>query len=672
MINYKYLPEYIKNQLRGYQSFKKIGIEFTNIHNNRQDCSPARSTMFTSEINHGVSDDIQEDYQYEYFPYLNEDLDTIGKIYKRNGYDFTAFYGKNHMDARLTNQYQKYPAFTLNTRGAMKSYGFDIFNTFGDTSLTLGILGDNREFQSTVPPSYINYDYKENDMKLVGIIPFLKARAKDNKSFHAQFHMVNPHDTMQLYQNTSIKPINSMTQFLYPYHLEQSKEIGYINPFIYNDDFTNAWVEDKNLVENFFEDNYEDYCNITDSLPFKKEYLFDYVSNPDSNNIIPIFAGSSLGLNMQFSMANSKEDIKSWKNLINNYYGLVKQTDEYLYSIYMFLLKNDMLKNTSVIITSDHGDQVSSHGLKQKGFPFKESENIPLIIYSPHLNKNYIGKENNILGSHLDLNPTFEEISNLNIKSELFRGKSLLNWKDNKLIPTKINRDVIHICNSTMHLEASYIGYLDWKKQNKDKDYNIIFDPKNLFEFQYSFIMLITQLNGKQYKFCKFFTYKQILECNLNDININKSYLLEISKDYYNTTNSKEFTLMLNKLPDNFTFGEGLSQIIRFYGENDSSYLFNYFFIMNCYLLKLKNGVIKLFGIDKSYKEQKDTNMFLCWNTTDDTEELYNLCNTENNEELFEYLNDKLNKEITKQGGNNFLYSIPIKIIDKIDQTINS
>lgn len=611
MINYKYLPDHIKEQLRGYQAFKKIGIEFTNIHNNRQDCSPSRSTMLTSEMNHGIGDDIQEDYQYDYFPWINENLDTIGKMYKNNNYDVTAFYGKNHMDARLTKEYQYIPVFILNSRGAMRSYGFDIFNMFGDTSLNLGVMGDNREFQSTVPPSYLEYDYQENDMKLVGIMPFLKARSKDGKSFHAQYHMVNPHDTMQLYQNTSVTPAISMGQFLYPYLLEQSNEPGYKNPFIYNSSFQDAWIKDSNLIKNYFENNYSDYCTTYDSLPFQKEYLRDYVTDPDSKNVFPLFAGLAAGMNIQFSIAKSKEDIKSWKNLVNNYYGLLKETDEYLYSIYKFLSDNDMLKNTSVIITADHGDQVSSHGLKQKGFPFKESENIPFLVYSPHLDKKFVGKSFDTLGCHLDLNPTFEEISNLSIKSKLFKGRSLLNWNNGKLIPTFENRDVIHVCNSTMHLEIGYSGYLIWKEQNKDKNFNILFEPKNLFDLQYSFVMLITQINGKQYKFCKFFTYKQLLDVNLNDIKINKSDLIQISKEYYEINDNKKISILLNDLPDFFTFEDGLNNIINKYGENDSPYLFSYFSIMSSYLSKLKNGIIKLFGIDKSYKEQKKTNMFL-------------------------------------------------------------
>lgn len=673
MVNYKYLPDHIVSKLRGYQAFKKIGIEFTNIHNNRQDCSPSRSTMLTSHMNHGIGDDIQEEYQYNYYPYVNEDLDTLGKIYKRNNYDLTAYYGKSHIDARLTKEYQFLPVFSLNTRGAMKTYGFDIFNTFGDTSLNLGIMGDNREFQSTVPPSYTEFDYLENDMKLTGIIPFLKARARDGKSFHAQYHMVNPHDTMQLYQNTSQIPKITMGQFLYPYLEEQSSETGYKNPFIYSSAFQDAWIKDSNLVSNFFEKSYSEYCTNFDSLPFKTEYLRDYVSSTDNKIIIPCFAGTSLSLGIEFSIANSKEDIKSWKNLVNNYYGLVMQTDDYLYRIYKFLEENDMLRNTSVVITADHGDQISSHGLKQKGYPFKESENIPLIVYSPNIEDSWIGKTCDVLACHLDLNPTVEVLSNLENKSKLFSGRSLLQTCNGKLKPILKDESVIHVCISTMHLEGAYLGYLKWKAQNKDKDYKILFEPKNLYDMQYSFIMLIDKINGKQYKFCRFSSYSQLLSTNLKNVKINKQDMLDYKNERYPESEDEYMNDIKQLLPNEFSFDDGLSLVYSEYGTSDSKHLSLFFFLVSLYLDKLNKGLILLCGLSNKYEELKNQNMFLCWNTTDDVEEIHNLCevDTPNNNKLFENLNLKLNLEILNQGGDNFLYAIPFdflkNVYDKID-----
>jgi len=90
MIAWHKLPDEIVKDLKGYQAFKKIGVEFTNIYTNRQLCTSSRGSFFTSFINTGLQDDIQEHYQYESVPFLNPNFDTIGKSYKDLQQLFTA------------------------------------------------------------------------------------------------------------------------------------------------------------------------------------------------------------------------------------------------------------------------------------------------------------------------------------------------------------------------------------------------------------------------------------------------------------------------------------------------------------------------------------------------------------------------------------------------------
>jgi len=654
LVNWKYIPEFIKKDLKGYQAFKALSIEFTNIQNNRQDCSPCRSSFFTSEINHGINDDISELYQSDSISRVSPIYDTLGKIYKRNDYDNTAFYGKSHMDANLSNKLRTLPVFNINTRKSMNVYGYDIYNMFGDTANLLGVVGDIREFESIIPPNYSEYDFKDGNRKLTGILPFLKARKKDGKSFHAQYHMANPHDTMQLYQNTSTEPVINMAQFKYPFHIEQMSEFApgewnhRKNPFVYNEEFRDAWVDNPVLVKNFFESDYESYKNDYKTLPFINEYYEDYVTEPLKNSVIPVFAGSNAGMAPIFSIADDKTDIKSWKNLVNNYYGLVLDADRYLYEIYLYLKNNDMLKNTSVIITSDHGDQIGSHGLKQKGFPFKESVNIPMMVYSPKLNSKFRGTQNDTLSSLLDLNPTFEVMSNLEMKSTKFKGNSLLDWFNGELVPININNDVFHISNSTMHLEIAYFGYLLWKSDEKSSEYKVLFEPKNIFDFQYSFMMSTAKINGKQYKFCKFYSLIQLLEENFKD----------------RVIKSENLMIQNPLLPSEFTFNEGLNIVYSESGEGDSVFLFEFMYNMFLYIKSIRHNVFILPGIEDTYETAKSKNMFICWNTTDDSYELNNLCDLNYPERsdiyLFEQLNEILKNETIKFGGKNFLYASPL------------
>jgi len=95
------LPCSLTSKLPGYNKFKKISVEFTNIHNNRQNCSASRSTMLSSRINTGIQDNIDQIYQWLYVPQLNPVYDTIGKVLKKNNYDITSYYGKSHLDSKL-------------------------------------------------------------------------------------------------------------------------------------------------------------------------------------------------------------------------------------------------------------------------------------------------------------------------------------------------------------------------------------------------------------------------------------------------------------------------------------------------------------------------------------------------------------------------------------------
>ena len=84
LVAYHNLPSSLLNKLPGYQAFKNIGIEFTNIHNNRQMCSPSRGSFQTSTINTGVQSNIDQPFQNFFVPHLSYESLTIPKSLKAN------------------------------------------------------------------------------------------------------------------------------------------------------------------------------------------------------------------------------------------------------------------------------------------------------------------------------------------------------------------------------------------------------------------------------------------------------------------------------------------------------------------------------------------------------------------------------------------------------------
>ena len=94
---------------------------------------------------------------------------------------------------------------------------------------------------------------------------------------------------------------------------------------------------DQNLIKNYFENLFEEYISKIDSMPFKESYTQDYVLDPESNNSqFPYYIGIMKSLELHTTIPENKADIMSWKNLINNYYGLLIEADHYIYEIFLY------------------------------------------------------------------------------------------------------------------------------------------------------------------------------------------------------------------------------------------------------------------------------------------------------------------------------------------------
>lgn len=71
------------------------------------------------------------------------------------------------------------------------------------------------------------------------------------------------------------------------------------------------------------------------------------------------------------------------RNLIAEYYGLITWMDDTLGKMLRTLDQTRLAENTVVVFTSDHGDNLGSHGLVQKGTLNEESIRVPLMLRYP-------------------------------------------------------------------------------------------------------------------------------------------------------------------------------------------------------------------------------------------------------------------------------------------------
>ena len=119
-------------------------------------------------------------------------------------------------------------------------------------------------------------------------------------------------------------------------------------------------------------------------------------------------------------------------NLPKKYCGTITSDLSLLYcdsiieTIFEYLENNNLLENTSVVITADHGFSYYFNPIREKYVitSYKENYNVPFIIYDKHLQH----KEINGYLATKDIPATLLDLANIE-KPSYFKGMSLLNFE---------------------------------------------------------------------------------------------------------------------------------------------------------------------------------------------------------------------------------------------------
>tara|TARA_B100000965_G_scaffold136851_1_gene113860 strand:- start:1208 stop:2731 length:1524 start_codon:yes stop_codon:yes gene_type:complete len=104
------------------------------------------------------------------------------------------------------------------------------------------------------------------------------------------------------------------------------------------------------------------------------------------------------------------------KKHIQEYYAVISHLDEQVGKIIDHLEKENLLENTYVFFTSDHGLAVGQHGLIGKQSLYDHSIRVPMIISGPKLNK---GEKYNQDIYLQDIVPTTLELAKIEIPDEI-------------------------------------------------------------------------------------------------------------------------------------------------------------------------------------------------------------------------------------------------------------
>ena len=131
----------------------------------------------------------------------------------------------------------------------------------------------------------------------------------------------------------------------------------------------------------------------------------------------------------------SEEDVKYFRAL---YFGFMTQLDAALGDLFQGIEERGLLKNTIIVFTADHGDNLGEHGLFYKGNMYEGSVRVPLMVYWPgHELKGRKVISDNV--SQVDLVPTLLEAAGI-VPSDHMAGRNMMplmtgkeSWEDHSV-----------------------------------------------------------------------------------------------------------------------------------------------------------------------------------------------------------------------------------------------
>lgn len=163
------------------------------------------------------------------------------------------------------------------------------------------------------------------------------------------------------------------------------------------------------------------------------------------------------------------------------YRAHVREVDDSVRDIFDKLKEWDVLNDTLVMITSDHGDEFGEHGgLSHDGKMFSELVNIPLILYDPSREK---GMECDLLVSNIDIPPTIVHLFGLESVAK-FEGSSLFplpNYPNNGVLGEAVEKFGRHEKGDEMEVHyyrEGDIKIIYHERNNSWELYDLASDPK--------------------------------------------------------------------------------------------------------------------------------------------------------------------------------------------------
>jgi arylsulfatase A-like enzyme len=173
--------------------------------------------------------------------------------------------------------------------------------------------------------------------------------------------------------------------------------------------------------------------------PYHNMYGENHVPAPTRDTVEREDPQPVFGAYMENKIATAFQRDEVRKKVIPAYMGLIKQCDDQLGRILEHLEQTDTLKDTMIVLTSDHGDYLGDHWLGEKDLFHEQSVKVPMIIYDPRAGADATrGTTSDALVESIDLAPTFVDFAGGKIADHILEGRSLtplmhgetVKWRD--------------------------------------------------------------------------------------------------------------------------------------------------------------------------------------------------------------------------------------------------
>ncbi|MBD0405061.1 sulfatase-like hydrolase/transferase [Flammeovirga sp. EKP202] len=330
------------------------GAYFTNAYTPCAVCAPARTSILTGQTveNHGVR---KNEYAYNnpnegtYCP-----IPSFDQILVENGY-YSEYLGKYHSPIHLSDAYSEF-SYTTNKHNVYTTKnkrGYQLkMNEYKKSKAYQPLEGDlvDRYFRNYYTPDPIDMRYQKGED-------------------YRRTHYKDKNKTLKLAQPDGHGQL----------HLPEELSISSYQTSTLRDALKRASKQDKpfSLTLAYF------FIHAP-MLPTEPWYsMYDPEDMPTPASIFDEIK------NVPYKNANNRlslpeyRDPEKVKYMMSNYFGLVSEIDHYLGQIMKDLKKYGMDKNTLVIFTSDHGEMLGAHGMREKNVFYEESARVPLIMWYP-------------------------------------------------------------------------------------------------------------------------------------------------------------------------------------------------------------------------------------------------------------------------------------------------